>query len=127
MGHYFRFSEIFHHQRYTPTDDPAGDPNGDRFPVDYNAVYPFKVNARSEDYASGTPLAILNEAFNSRYTAMLKQLEESCNGSPRTLYTAINDGMHTLAPLALQMMKISIDGDPQDRTGCPTFEWLDQT
>jgi hypothetical protein len=94
--------------------------------VDYSAVYPFKVNAKSGDYTSGTPLVILNEAFNSRYTAMLKQLEESCNGSPRTLYTTINDGMHTLAPLALQMMQTPIDGDPQGRTGCPRFEWLDQ-
>jgi len=127
MGHYFRFNEILYKRRYTSTDDPAGAPSGDRFPVNYSAVYPFKINARSEDYASGSPLAILNATFNSRYTAMLKQLEESCNGTPRTLYTSINDGMHTLAPIALQMMKTSIDGDPQGRTGCPTFEWLDQS
>jgi hypothetical protein len=127
MGHYFRFSEILHGARYQATDDPAGDPTGDALEVNYNEVYPFKANAQSADYADGTTLQSLNRTFNLRYTAMLQQLEESFNGNPRTLYTAIIDGMHTLAPIALTMMQTGIEGDAQGRTGCPTFEWLEQS
>jgi hypothetical protein len=60
--------------------------------------------------------------FNSRYTTMLLQLSEAKNGSPKSLYTAIMNGMHGLTSLAHAMMKIPILGDRQNRFGCPTFE-----
>jgi hypothetical protein len=45
------------------------------------------------------------------------------NGTPKTLYTAIMNGMHSLTPVAHEMMKLPLDEDPA-HTGCPTFEWL---
>jgi len=123
MGHYFRFSEIHHGRHYERCDDPAEPPTGPTFEVDYSAVHPFKINPRSSDYPQGSALGRLNDEFNARYTAMLMQLEESLNGSSRTLYTAINAGMRSLAPIAIEMMQTPIDADRTGRTGCPTFEW----
>jgi hypothetical protein len=122
MGHYFRFSEIFHGCRYQRTDDPAGPPSGPRIAVDYGAVYPVKKNPDGKDYADGSALKKLNDAFNDRYTTMLMQLHEALNGTPQALYTAIMNGMHGLTPIAHDMMKLPLGGDPE-AVGCPTFAW----
>jgi hypothetical protein len=55
---------------------------------------------------------------------MLEQLEQALTGTPKTLYTAIMNGMHGLASVAQNMMVTPIDGDPDGHTGCPTFEWI---
>jgi hypothetical protein len=122
MGHYYRFSEIFHGQRYMPSDDPNGLPTGAKISVDYTKVYPSKKNPRKSDYQRGSELRRLNDLFNQRYSDMLRELEEAMSGSPKALYTAIMDSMHQLAPIAHQMMKIPIDPGAEI-TGCPTFEW----
>lgn len=124
IGHYYRFLEIAKGRLFKKGDDPTGDPTGDPISVDFAAAYPVKVNATAADYPAGSPLAKLNDDFNRRYTAMLRQLEEAFNGYPKTLYTAIMDSMHELTPLAHDMMKLKT-GDPDGSVGCPTFEWVD--
>jgi hypothetical protein len=126
MAHYYRFAEIYYQRRYLPADDPAKPPTGPALPVDYSAVYPIKVNPKAADYAPGSKLAELNDAFNSRYTMMLRQLEQALTGLPKVLYTAIMNGMHGSTSTALEMMTTPIPGDPEGRTGCPTFDWLDK-
>jgi hypothetical protein len=126
MAHYYRFAEIHYQRRYLPTDDPAKPPTGEALPIDYSQVYPIKVNPKARDYAPGTKLARLNDAFNSRYTMMLRQLLQALTGTPKVLYTAIMNGMHGSTAGALEMMTMPIPGDPEGRTGCPTFEWLDK-
>jgi hypothetical protein len=126
MAHYYRFAEIYYQRRYVPGDDPAKPPTGPALPVDYSAVYPIKVNPKAADYAPGSKLAELNDAFNSRYTMMLRQLEQALTGMPKVLYTAIMNGMHGSTSTALEMMTTPIPNDPEDRTGCPTFDWLDK-
>ena len=125
MGHYYRFAEIFYGRHYTDADDPAKPPTGTPLPVDYAAVYPIKTNPQSSDYAPDSKLAALNAAFNARYTEMLRQLAQALSGTPKTLYTAIMNGMHGLPPTAVQMMTTKIDGDAGGSTGCPTFEWVE--
>jgi hypothetical protein len=122
MGHYFRFNEIAKGHHYQKGDAPEL-PTGDPIAVDFTAVYPVKPNPRAADYPQGSELAALNEAFNARYTTMLLQLGEAINGTPKSLYTAIMNGMHGLTPLAHAMMKHTIPGDKESRVGCPTFEW----
>jgi hypothetical protein len=122
MGHYFRFSEIYYGRRYKREDDPASPPTGDRIDVDFAAAYPTIQNPRSELYPAGTKLAELNDTFNRTYTAMMRQLSEAMNGTPKSLYTAIMNGMHSLTPVAHEMMKTPIEVDAT-HTGCPTFEW----
>jgi len=123
MGHYYRYAEIYYQRHYTDADDPAKPPTGEPLPVDYKQVYPIKTNPKSSDYKPGTELATLNAEFNARYTEMLQQLEQAISGTPKALYTAIMNGMHTLGPIASQMMCTPIKGDRQRNTGCPTFDW----
>lgn len=56
---------------------------------------------------------------------MLLQLEEAMNGNPKVLYTAIMNGMHSLTPIAREMMSTPIEGDAAGRHACPTFEWVE--
>ena len=125
MGHYYRLAEIFYGRHYQENDDPARPPTGAPLPVDYAAVYPVKTNPKSKDYASDAKLARMNAAFNERYTMMLMQLEQALTGTPKTLYTAIMNGMHGLTSVALDMMTTPIKGDRAGRTGCPTFDWVE--
>lgn len=122
MGHYYRFSEIFHRRRYRATDDPSAPPTGEPMPVDYEVVYPIKVNPQSADYPPGSELERLNLSFNRRYARMLINLRDALSGAPKALYASIMDGMHALTPIAHSMMKISLEAEPS-RVGCPTFEW----
>lgn len=125
MGHYYRFSEIYFERHFSKSDDPAKPPTGKPMPVDYSAVYPIKSNARSTDYARGSEAAALNDAFNNRYTMMLRQLGEALNGTPNALYTAIMNGMHEMTSIARALMAMPITGSPSGETACPTFEWTD--
>jgi hypothetical protein len=109
-----------------PADDPAKPPTGPALPIDYSEVHPIKINPKASDYAPGSKLARLNDAFNSRYTMMLRQLAQALTGTPLVLYTAIMNGMHGSTSTALQMMTTPIADDPEGRTGCPTFDWLDK-
>lgn len=123
MGHYYRFAEIYYERHYTDTDDPAKPPTGAPLPVDWSAVYPIKTNPKPANYPKGSKLAELNGTFNARYTEMLRQLNQALNGTPKTLYTAIMNGMHTLPPYAIEMMQTPIKGGGKT-TGCPTFSWV---
>jgi hypothetical protein len=123
VAHFYRFREIHFGRRYRPGDKPHQPPTGEPFEVDYQAVQPFKTNPRSTDYAPGSPLAELNTRFNREYTLMLIQIGEAFSGTPRTLYTAIRNGMAGLSSVAARMVETPIPGDPQGRHGAPTFEW----
>jgi hypothetical protein len=125
VAHYFRFREIFVGKRYQQSDLPTEEPSGTPIDVDYGAVFPIIVNAKSADYAAGSIHARLNDAFNDHYARMLLQLEEAMNGNPKVLYTAIMNGMHNLTPIAREMMSTLIEGDAAGRHGCPTFEWVE--
>lgn len=122
LGHYYRFAEIHYQRLYSPGDDPAKPPTGAPLPVDYAAVFPIKVNPKKSDYA-GSELATLNDTFNARYTMLLQQLAQALAGTPKTLYTAIMNGMHGLTSAAAEMMTTPIDG-AGGTTGCPTFDWV---
>ncbi|MDX0961540.1 ferritin-like domain-containing protein [Sinorhizobium medicae] len=124
MGHYYRFSEIFYERHFIDSDDPRGLPGGPSMAVDWNAVFPIRENATSADYAAGSMAATLNDAFNRRYTMMLRQLDESVNGAPTALYTAIMNGMHGLTSVARELMATPIEGSDGE-TACPTFEWVE--
>lgn len=124
MGHYYRFSEIFHERHYMSNDDPYSAPSGPPLEVDYAGVFPIATNAKASDYAAGSRAASLNDVFNRRYTMMLRQIEEAVNGQPKTLYTAIMNGMHGLTSIARELMATPV-GAPDGETACPTFEWVE--
>jgi len=124
VAHYYRFKEIEAERRYQRGDRPDAPPTGAAMTVDYTAVYPILESPTSAAY-SGTPHALLNDAFNRQYSEMMTHLEEALNGNPKLLYVAIMDGMHGLSELARKMMSEKIQGDALERHGCPTFEWVE--
>lgn len=124
MGHYYRFSEIFNERHYLETDDPHGAPSGPPLDVDYTSVFPIRTNAKMSDYPADSKAAALNDAFNRRYTMMLRQLDEAVNGRPKALYTAIMNGMHGLSSTARELMATPVAA-PDGETACPTFEWVE--
>jgi hypothetical protein len=125
VAHYFRFKEIASGCYYRPGDKPNDPPSGKPFDVDYTAVFPIKVNAKSSDYKPGSSLAALNDSFNRQYSLVLSQIEQAFNGTPYLLYDAITNGMHALASIAIEMMSTPISSDSKDPTcGAPSFEWI---
>lgn len=125
VAHFYRFNEILMERYYRPDDDPRLPPTGGPVDVDYSKVSPTKPNCTSIDFMYTPVLERLNNEFNYTYTLMLKQLEKGLTGQPKVLYTAIMNGMHSLAPIAYQMAQIPIYQDPENRTGSPSFEWVD--
>lgn len=125
VAHYFRFNEIVEGRHYRPDDLPSQPPTGERFEVDYTAVFPIILNPKHTDYASGSRLSKLNRSFNVQYSLMLIQLEQAFNGRPEVLYDAIINAMHNLTPTAREMMTIPIDMNPDAKHGAPSFEWID--
>lgn len=125
IGHFYRFAEIHHGRYFTTSDDPAGAPSGPPFIVDYTQVENILPDAKQTSYPAGSLAADLNLRFNTRYTQMLRQLEEALTGSPDTLYTAIMNGMHGMTSVARKLMATPLEGDAEQCTGCPSFEWID--
>jgi hypothetical protein len=123
-AHYFRFNEIACQRRYQSDDDPRESPTGEPFPVDYEAVFPIRRDAKSEHYRPGSELARLNEVFNRQYSMMLYQLELAFNGNPAVMYDAILNGMHGMTSVAHEMMSLPIEDDPRGEHGAPSFEWV---
>ena len=126
MGHYYRFGEIFFERHFLKEDDPTKPPTGIPMSIDYTAVSPIRQNARAADYPADSKAAALNDAFNSRYTMMLRQLGESVNGTPHALYTAIMNGMHGMTSIARELMQTLMPGSTSGETACPTFEWMEE-
>ncbi|MCB0712219.1 MAG: ferritin-like protein [Ignavibacteriae bacterium] len=123
IAHYFRFKQIYSERYYAKTDNIHSEPSGPIFPVTYDDVYPIKPNCTSADFAGTPELENLNNRFNAHYSMMLSQLEQGFRDDPTVLYTAIMNGMRGLTPIAQAIMQTPINGDPEGRTGCPTFEW----
>lgn len=123
IGHYFRFNQIAYGRRYASGDDYTSPPTGEPIEVDYGTVFAIRPNPVAEHYRKDSELERLNDQFNARYSLMLMQLEEAFSGTPVTLYTAIMDNMHELAPIAHEMMKRGYPDDDEGRVACPTFDW----
>jgi hypothetical protein len=122
-AHFYRFREILFSRRYKVDDDPREEPTGDLLSVNFVEVFPIKANARQSDYDPESELARLNLQFNRHYTVMLLQLVEAFNESPKSMYTAIMNGMHGLKPIAERIIALPIPGNEERLHGCPSFEW----
>lgn len=124
VAHYFRFNEIKHGRRYLPNDLPTAAPSGPPLSVDYNAIYPIKVNCQAADFEGDDKLVRLSDRFNRTYSLMLRQLEEAFNGQPEVLFSATMDGMHGLGDIAVAMMQLPLPGDPHHHAA-PLFQWAE--
>jgi Ferritin-like len=119
LSHYYRFQQLLLGRFYQRGDKP-GDPTGPPLPVDWDAVYPLKSNAKLEDFPEQSQLRAAAEQFNQRYAAFLALLTTAFTGSPALLVEAVTE-MFRLREGMLQLMRNPIPGQAGVH-GAPTFE-----
>jgi CDGSH-type Zn-finger protein/rubrerythrin len=121
VAHYFRFNEIYQGRFYQKGDTPQSGPTGESFAVDWDAVYNFRPNPRSQDYPEGSEIRKKMEDFNRTYSGILHLLQQCFNGKPRMLAVATG-AMYELKQEAIELMQMP-SGDGLTTTG-PSFEYV---
>ncbi len=94
-------------------------PTGEKFKIDWDAVYPAKKNAQLSDYPQGSELHIAAQEFQSEYKDFLAKIENSFDGHPENLMPAIG-GMFKLKYQAERIIKNPIPGE-DGVNGAPIF------
>lgn len=120
VAHYFRYHEIVAGRSYQPGDTPQSGPTGDRFEVDWGAVYPMRENPSMEAYEEGSPVRTQMLAFNVKYNELLRGLERAFRGTPEHLSSLV-DVMFELKALGQELMRTP-SGDGVTNAG-PSFEY----
>lgn len=124
VAHYYRFQELKLGRRYRRGDTPQSGPTGETLSIDWGGVRPMRSNPRTSDHAPASPIRNAQEQFNTAYCALLRSLEQTFNGNPQTLETAIG-AMYSLKTQAQALMQMPI-GDGTATAG-PTFEYVAST
>jgi hypothetical protein len=88
LAHYYRFQQLVKGQYYRK-NDAADHPTGPHLRVDWEAIYPIKLNARLADYEDGSELHAAAADFNRRYADFLVFLTRAYNGQPELLIEAV--------------------------------------
>jgi hypothetical protein len=115
ISHYYRFQQLKLGQYYVVNkDEPEKSdhpdhPTGEKFSVDWNAVYPVKENARLSDYPQGTELYNAAQEFQRSYSRFLAEIEHALDGHPQELIPAVG-GMFRLKDLANLIIRNPIPG-----------------
>jgi hypothetical protein len=126
LSHDFRFEQLKLGRYYLTKSadgkpDKPGHPTGPELKVDWDAVYPAKVNARLSDYTNYPELHAAAVAFNREYFCFLRLLNRAYNGEPNLLLTDAVPKMFALRDLILRLIHVPMPG----MTGfnaAPTFE-----
>jgi len=122
LAHYFRFNEIRCERRYTTTDSPHQRPTGAAVLVDWTARYPMCANPKASEFAGQPDIHAMMMAFNSRYSALLRALEQAFNGEPAALKAAVPI-MYELKYCAQALMAVP-SGRGDGTTAGPSFEFV---
>jgi hypothetical protein len=121
-AHYYRFMEIVKGRSLVPTGNPPPDDfayAGDPIPFDKDGVYPLVVNPKAAHYPAGSAARTACNTFNYTYTALLRSLHATFNGSPQLLGQAIG-AMFSLLDQVRALMAVSL-GDGTNAG--PSFEY----
>ena len=129
LAHDFRFEQLKLGRYYLAKNaegkpDTPGHPTGPELKVDWDAIYPSKVDARLDDYNNYPELHAAAVAFNREYFCFLRLLTKAYNGQPSLLLTEAVPRMFALRNLMLQLIHVPLPG----MTGvnaAPTFEMPD--
>src|SRR5262249_35484096 len=130
LSHDFRFEQLKLGRYYLAKNaerkrDTPGHPTGPELKVDWDAVYPTKVNATLDDYKGYPELHAAAVAFNREYFCFLRILTRAYNGEPSLLQTDAVPQMFALRNRMLQLIHVPMPG----MTGfnaAPTFEMPDE-
>ncbi|MBI5877027.1 MAG: CDGSH iron-sulfur domain-containing protein [Chloroflexi bacterium] len=121
VAHYFRYQEIKLGRSYKRGDTPQSGPSGEKFTVDWDAVYPMRSNPRSGDYPEDSPIYAKMMEYNRAYSGLLRQLHTAFNGAPQQLAVAVG-GMYQIRNMAIELMQMP-SGDGVTTAG-PAFEYV---
>ena len=121
VAHYYRFQELKLGRRYRRGGTPGSGPTGDAISIDWNGVRPMRSNPRTSDHAPGSDIRRAQDQFNGSYCAILRLLDQSFNGSPQSLSTAISS-MYRLKVQAQALMEMPTEDGIT--TAGPTFEYV---
>jgi hypothetical protein len=119
ISHYYRFQELQMGQHYLP-GDAVDKPTGDKFQIDWDAVYPFRRNAKLACYPDSSELYEAAVRFNQSYAVFLGLLTTAYNGAPELLMRAVPQ-MFTLRNAICQLIHNPIPG-ADGEYAAPTFE-----
>lgn len=119
IAHYYRFQQLLL-GRYYRSGDVHDHPTGGTVPVDWDAVYPIKTNARIEDFEAGSDLRQAALDFNATYAAFLGRLSRAFAGAPQEFIPAVGDMFH-IKELFYGLMRQPIGGQ-NGLNASPTFE-----
>lgn len=133
LSHYYRFQQLLLgkdgdqncgqyyviDQDKPQNSDTPDNPTGQKFKVDWDAVYPIKENAKLSDYPEGSELYSAAQEFQSAYSEFLSKIEFSFNGHPEQLLPAVG-GMFRLRYHAERLIKNPIPG-MDGVNGAPIF------
>jgi len=119
LAHLYRFQQLQLGRYYQAGDKPDA-PTGPPLTVDWDAVYPFKCNARLDDYPNPSELYDAAVAFNQSYADFLAFLTSAYNGKPELLLEAV-PRMFTLRNKINQLIHNPIPG-LDGVNAAPTFE-----
>ena len=87
LAHYYRFMQLKNRRCYNEGDEPET-PTGVPLDVDFEAVYPIKMDATLADYAHAPGLQQAALAFANKYRKLLGLLNATFNGEPSAMRTA---------------------------------------
>lgn len=121
LAHYYRFAEIVHGRKLVPKTglEPPWAYAGEPIPFDPDGVRPAIENPNASSYPEGSAARHANDSFNYTYTALLKSLHETFNGSPTTLPVAVGL-MESMHEQAQTLMTIEIGSG---EVAGPSFEY----
>jgi len=125
LAHDFRFEQLklgryYQKKNASGKPDEPGHPTGPELHVDWDAVYPIKVDPQLSDYADAPDLHAAAVAFNDTYGDFLKLLTDAYNGQPHLLLEAV-PRMFALRNQMLQLIRNPMPGMDGLNAG-PTFE-----
>ena len=120
VGHYFRFQEMLAGRSYKASDTAASGPTGDKFEVDWSAVYNIRSNPDINDYPIDSKARNKMEALAQGYSDMLRMMERSFAGDP-TLFGETVGTMFELRHLIKELMAMP-SGDGKTTVG-PYFAY----
>jgi len=126
LSHDYRFEQLKFGRYYLAKNaegkpDTPGHPTGPELKVDWDEVYPTKVNAKLSDYTDYPELSAAAVNFNREYFCFLRLLTKAYNGWPNLLLTDAVPKMFFLRNLMLQLIHVPMPG-MTGYNAAPTFE-----
>ncbi len=119
-AHYFRFNEILLGQKYVREDTPISGPSGALFDVQWREVHQMQKNPKVK-FAKSIPIRNKMNAFNEKYTELLRRLERAFSGEPHLIQKAVGQ-MFQLKYQGIELMRIPIKEGSKTMVG-PSFEF----